>query len=44
MAALDAMTGVRYKRGRLGLWVGRAGQVYEFDPAIHLIDAAAVRR
>ena len=42
MAALDAMTGVRYKRGRLGLWVGRAGQVYEFDPAIHLIDAAAV--
>ena len=42
MAALDAMTGVRYKRGRLGLWVGRAGQVYEFDPAIHLIDGAAV--
>ena len=42
MAALDAMTGVRYKRGRLGLWVGREGQVYEFDPAIHLIDAADV--
>ncbi|MCP5018899.1 MAG: terminase [Ketobacter sp.] len=38
MAALDAMTGVRYKRGRLGLWVGREGQVYEFDPAIHLIN------
>lgn len=38
IAALDAMTGVRYKRGRLGLWVGREGQVYEFDPAIHLID------
>ncbi len=42
IAALDAMTGVRYKRGRLGLWVGREGQVYEFDPAIHLIAAAAV--
>lgn len=42
LAALDAMTGVRYKRGRLGLWVGRAGQVYEdFDPAVHLIDRAA---
>lgn len=38
MAALDSMTGVRYKRGRLGLWVGREGQVYEYDPAIHLID------
>lgn len=37
--ALDAMTGVRYKRGRLGLWVGREGQVYEnFDPAIHVLD------
>lgn len=42
MAALDAMTGVRYKRGRLGLWVGREGQVYEFDPAVHLIDADEV--
>lgn len=38
LAALDAMTGVRYKRGRKGLWVGREGQVYEFDPAVHLID------
>jgi phage terminase large subunit len=38
MEALDAMTGVRYKRGRLGLWVGREGQVYEFDPAVHLIN------
>lgn len=40
MATLDAMTGVRYKRGRLGLWVGREGQVYEFDPAVHLINRA----
>lgn len=38
LAALDAMTGVRYKRGRLGQWVGREGQVYEFDRAVHLID------
>jgi phage terminase large subunit len=38
MATLDAMTGVRYKRGRLGLWVGREGQVYEFDPAVHMIN------
>jgi PBSX family phage terminase large subunit len=36
---LDALTGVRYKRGRLGLWVAAEGQVYEeFDPAIHLIN------
>lgn len=39
MATLDALTGVRYKRGRLGLWVSAEGQVYEnFDPAIHVID------
>lgn len=38
IAALDAMTGVRYKRGRLGLWVGREGQVYEFDPAVHMLN------
>ena len=39
MSALDALTGVRYKRGRLGLWVGREGLVYEgYDRDIHLID------
>lgn len=39
MATLDALTGVRYKRGRLGLWVSAEGQVYDnFDPAIHVID------
>lgn len=39
MATLDALTGVRYKRGRLGLWVSAEGQVYEgFDPAVHVID------
>jgi PBSX family phage terminase large subunit len=34
---LDGLTGLRYKRGRLGLWVGAEGVVYEFDPTIHLI-------
>jgi phage terminase large subunit len=38
LEVLDGLTGVRYKRGRLGLWVGREGQVYDFDPAVHLID------
>lgn len=39
LAVLDAMTGVRYKRGRLGLWVAAEGQVYEdFDPDVHVID------
>ena len=40
MAILDALTGLRYKRLRLGLWVGAEGQVYEeFDPAVHVIDS-----
>lgn len=39
MAALDALTGVRYKRGRLGLWAGAEGQVYEdWRDDVHLID------
>lgn len=37
LAILDGLTGLRYKRGRLGLWVSAEGVVYEFDPAIHLI-------
>ena len=38
MAALDALTGVRYKRGRQGLWVAAEGAVYEdYDPIAHLI-------
>lgn len=47
LAVLDALTGLRYKRGRLGLWVAAEGQVYEFDPNIHLInrgDCPAFRR
>lgn len=36
MAALDKLTGVRYKRLRLGLWVAAEGVVYDtFDPTIH---------
>lgn len=36
---LEALTGVRYKRLRKGLWVQAEGQIYdEYDPAIHLID------
>lgn len=36
---LDNLTGVRYKRLRLGLWVSAEGIVYEeFDPAVHVLD------
>ncbi len=39
LAALDALTGVRYLRLRKGLWVQAEGVVYdEFDPAIHVVD------
>lgn len=35
---LDNLTGVRYKRLRLGLWVAAEGQVYEeWDPARHVL-------
>lgn len=37
IAILDGLTGLRYKRGRRGLWVAAEGQVYEYDPAIHLL-------
>jgi len=38
LAVLDKLTGVRYKRGKLGQWVAAEGQVYEdYDPAVHLI-------
>jgi PBSX family phage terminase large subunit len=45
---LDKLTGVRYKRLRLGLWVSAEGIIYEeFDPAIHVLpwqfDAAGER-
>lgn len=36
---LQSLTGLRYKRGYLGLWVGAEGQVYEdFDPSVHEVD------
>lgn len=38
MDVLNALTGIRKKRGRDGLWVAVEGQVYEYDPAIHLVD------
>lgn len=39
MAILDSLSGVRYKRLRLGLWVAAEGQVYEgWDPAMHVVD------
>ena len=38
IATLDRLTGVRYKRLRLGQWVAAEGTVYEFDRAVHLID------
>jgi hypothetical protein len=35
---LDNLTGVRYKRLRLGLWVSAEGVIYEeFDPATHIL-------
>lgn len=38
IAILDALTGVRHKRLRLGLWVSAEGIVYEeFDPAVHVL-------
>lgn len=38
ISILDKLTGVRYKRLRLGLWVSSDGIVYEeFDPAYHVL-------
>lgn len=38
LAALDKLTGVRYKRLRKGLWVAAEGVVYEdFDPTTHIV-------
>jgi hypothetical protein len=38
IARLDALTGVRYKRLRLGLWVSAEGQIFEdYDPAVHVL-------
>jgi phage terminase large subunit len=38
MAKLDALTGVRYKRLRKGLWVAAEGVIFEqWDPQVHLV-------
>ena len=45
LTRLDSMTGMRYKRGRLGLWCSGEGMVYEdFDPSIHVIDSFEIPR
>ncbi len=38
LAILDNLTGIRHARLRLGRWVSAEGQIYEYDPAIHLIN------
>ena len=39
LETLRSMTGLRYKRGYLGLWVGAEGAVYgDFDTKTHVID------
>lgn len=43
MAILDALTGIRHKRLRLGLWVAAEGIVYEeYDRSVHLIDRFSI--
>lgn len=45
MKILQSMTGLRYKRGYLGLWAGAEGQVYEqFDESVHVIDPFPIPR
>ena len=42
-ATLDALTGVRKKRLRDGIWAAAEGIVYEeWDPAIHLVDRSDI--
>jgi phage terminase large subunit len=39
MAKLDNLSGVRYQRLRLGLWVAAEGTIYEeWTPGVHVID------
>lgn len=43
IAKLDALSGVRYERLRLGKWVAAEGVIYEgWDPRLHLIDPFAI--
>lgn len=38
MGILDSLTGLRYKRGRLGLWAAAEGQIFDYEQETHLID------
>lgn len=46
LATLDALTGVRKKRLRDGVWAAAEGMVYEdeWDPSMHLIDRFEIPR
>lgn len=46
MAALDALTGVRYLRLRKGFWAAAEGTVYQdaWDPSVNLIDRFEIPR
>lgn len=45
LAKLDALTGVRYQRLRLGRWAAAEGMVYDgWEPAIHRVDRFAIPR
>jgi phage terminase large subunit len=39
MITLDALTGVRFLRLRRGQWVNAEGAIFEFNPAVHMLDA-----
>lgn len=38
MITLDALTGVRFLRLRRGQWVNAEGAIFEFNPAVHMLD------
>ncbi len=38
IARLSSLTGLRYKRGFLGLWAGAEGVIYEFDDSVHVVE------
>lgn len=46
LGRLDALTGVRYARYRLGLWVSAEGMVYEdsWNRSLNLIDDAPIKK
>lgn len=45
IARLDALTGVRLKRLRHGIWAAAEGMVYDgWDPALHVIDPFPIPR